>query len=235
MTVSVPLHIQSSVNDTDSPIDLPRGLERVVVVLIKPTSYDDDGFPYRFLRGVLPTNSLAVMHALTRHALAKTLPLHVSVEIYAYEDGIRSHADKLGRLMARFPEDGTKLIVGMVAVQSAQFPRACDLMDRWQSRGATCVIGGFHVSGSISTMLDGIDDPKRPGIPSPHAMPREIRAFMDRGVIRFWITYAGKKWHLLVNPWTYRWHVYMLPYAFTEVVYTLRFALQFRRLVKATT
>jgi hypothetical protein len=52
---------------------------------------------------------------------------------------------------------------------------------------------------------------------------------------RFWIAYAGKKWKLLVSPWTYRWHVYMLPYAMTEVVYTLRFAMQCRRLVKATT
>ena len=83
MTVSVPLPIQSNANDSDSPIGLPEGLKRVVVVLIKPTSYDDDGYPYRFLRGVLPSNSLTIMYALTRDALAKALPSKVEVEIYA--------------------------------------------------------------------------------------------------------------------------------------------------------
>ncbi len=169
----------------DSPINLPKALERVVVVLIKPTSYDDDGYPFRFLRGVLPSNSLAIMYALTRDALAKILPSQVEVEIYAYEDGIKNHADKLKRLMARFPEEGTKLIVGLVAVQSAQFPRACDLLERWKSKAATCVIGGFHVSGSISAMLDGIDDPRRPNIPCPHGMPNEIQELIDQGVIIF--------------------------------------------------
>ena len=40
--------------------------QRVAVVLIKPTHYDDAGFPYRYWRGVLPSNSLAAMNALTR-------------------------------------------------------------------------------------------------------------------------------------------------------------------------
>ena len=185
MTMRVLLPTPSRIDGIGFPIDLPAGLKRVVVVLIKPTSYDDDGYPFRFLRGVLPSNSLAIMYALTRDALAKALPSSVEVEIYAYEDAIKNHAGKLKRLMARFPEEGTKLIVGMVAVQSAQFPRACDLLDRWQSHGAACVIGGFHVSGSISTMLDGIDDPKRPAIPSPHTMPSEIQELSDKGVIMF--------------------------------------------------
>ncbi len=158
---------------------------RVVVVLIKPTSYDDQGFPFRFLRGVLPTNSLAAVHALTREALARVLPDDVPTELYMYEDGIKSHALRLEALLQRFPEPGTRLIVGLTAVQTAQFPRACDLIDRWRAHGATCVIGGFHVSGSISTLLDGIDDPHRPGIPCPGRMPEEIQALMDKGVIVF--------------------------------------------------
>lgn len=166
-------------------IDTPDDLKRVVIILIKPTSYDEDGYPYRFLRGVLPTNSLAVMYSLTQEALEKTLPSSVEVEIHAYEDGIKNHAKKLARLSKRFPEKGTSLIVGMVAVQTAQFPRARDLMEFWQQRGATCVIGGFHVSGSISTIHDGVDDPHRPGIPSPLVMPTEIQDLLDKGVVVF--------------------------------------------------
>ncbi len=173
------------VSPKSPPFTPESDLRRVVVVLIKPTSYDDDGFPYRFLRGVLPSNTLAVMNALTKDALKKLVPEDIATEVYMYEDGIKSQARMLDRLAARFPEEGTRLIVGMAAVQTAQFPRACDLMDFWRSRGATCVIGGFHVSGSISTLLDGVDDPQRPNIPSPHQMPPEIQALMDKGVVVF--------------------------------------------------
>lgn len=164
-----------------------NGIEtkRVVVVLIKPTHYDDAGFPHRYWRAVLPSNSLAVMRSLTETALAETLHPDTPLEIHVLEDGIASHAWKLWRLERRFPEPGTKLVVGFVAVQTAQFDRACDLIERWQTRGATCVIGGFHVSGSISALLDGIRDATRKDVPCPKVMPPEIQALMNRGGVVF--------------------------------------------------
>ena len=50
----------------------------------------------------------------------------------------------------------------------------------------------------------------------------------------FWMRYAQNRWHLLLNPWTWRWHVKMLPFAFTEFWYTLRFATMLSRMVKTT-
>lgn len=167
------------------PARIKTKVRRVVVVLIKPTHYDDQGFPHRYLRGVLPSNSLAVMNSLTGRALHQILPIGVPYEVHILEDGIASHAKRLRDLIRRFPEDGTKLVVGLVAVQTAQFPRALDLIDRWQQHGATCVIGGFHVSGSISTMLDGINDATRTDVPCPHIMPPEVQALIDRGVVVF--------------------------------------------------
>lgn len=167
------------------PPTVSADVRRVVVVLIKPTHYDDAGFPYRFWRGVLPSNSLAVLNTLTRSALERELPSGVDVEVHLLEDGIRSQARQLRRLIRRFPEAGTRLIVGLVAVQTAQFPRACDLIRRWQAVGAICAIGGFHVSGSISTLLDGIKDATRTDVPCPGIMPAEIQALMDAGVIVF--------------------------------------------------
>jgi hypothetical protein len=167
------------------PARLPPDLRRLVVVLIRPTSYDDDGFPQRYARGVLPSNSLAALHALTEEAARSLLPPGVPREVHVLEDGVARHARRLERLLARFPEAGTRLVVGLVGVQTAQFPRACDLARRWRAVGATCVIGGFHVSGSLTTMLYGIDDPSRPDVPSPHAMPPEVRALMEEGVVVF--------------------------------------------------
>ncbi len=159
--------------------------ERVAVVLIKPTHFDDAGFPYRYWRGVLPSNSLAAMNALTRASLMRLLPADVPFEVHTLEDGIQGQARQLRRLARRFPEPGTKLIVGLVAVQTAQFPRACDLIAQWQRLGATCAMGGFHVSGSISTLLDGIHDATRKDVPCPKTMPPEITALMERGVTVF--------------------------------------------------
>lgn len=160
-------------------------MRRVVVLLIKPTSYDDKGFPYTFARGVLPSNSLAALYSLTRRELPRLTPPGVECEIRVIDEYVARHATEQERLLKRFPEEGTRLIVGMVAVQTSQFPRACDLIDAWRARGATCVIGGFHVSGMITMMHDGVKDPNRKGIPCPHTMPDDLGKMMDQGTILF--------------------------------------------------
>lgn len=161
------------------------GIRRVVVALIKPTSYDDDGFPYTFARGVLPSNSLAALYALTRQELARRLPPEVESEIHVFDEYVARNMSAHERLARRFPEEGTMLIVGLVAVQTSQYPRACDLIRHWQGRGARCVIGGFHVSGKITMMHDGVNDPNRKEIPCPRQMPEELQTLMESGVIIF--------------------------------------------------
>ena len=39
--------------------------------LIKPTRYDDDGYPMQWLRSLVPSNSLAAVAGLVRDALAR--------------------------------------------------------------------------------------------------------------------------------------------------------------------
>ena len=40
-------------------------IEKFHIVLIKPSKYDDDGYVIRFWKGVLPSNTLNVLHGLT--------------------------------------------------------------------------------------------------------------------------------------------------------------------------
>ena len=47
--------------DDDSTV-----IQRLVVLLVKPSKYDEDGYVLRFWKGVLPSNSLAVMYTLTQ-------------------------------------------------------------------------------------------------------------------------------------------------------------------------
>ena len=176
-------------------------VEKLVVILIMPSAYDPGGYVNRFWRGVLPSNSLVVMDTLTRAAAAilRQTPAYaqLEVEVHMLEDGLWSDAGKLKQLERRFRRQpsGVKLVVGLVGVQTRQFPRACDLIARWQKLGAICVIGGFHVSGSIATLRDGIsaDDRTRPKVPCPHLMPPEVQQLMDSGVIVF-SGEAEEKW-----------------------------------------
>jgi len=162
-------------------------LKRVEVILIKPTHYDDDGFPYCFARGVLPSNTLAVVGDLVEQALMRVAPEGVSSRVHTFDEstrrGMRGH-----RALWRSPQlwkEGVKVVVGLVGVQSSQFPRACDLILRWQEKGAVCMIGGAHVSGTVATMLDGISDNDRRDVPCPAVMPPEIDALMRCGVVVF--------------------------------------------------
>ncbi len=43
-----------------------RGIRGLHVVLLKPSKYDDDGYVLRHWRGVLPSNTLACLYALTK-------------------------------------------------------------------------------------------------------------------------------------------------------------------------
>jgi tRNA A37 methylthiotransferase MiaB len=141
----------------------------VHVVLIKATRYDDDGYPMRHLRGVLPSNTLACLAGLT-DAVQQQGFLGDGIEIkrYMYDEAVQQvPVRKLARLQ-RLPQE--RVIVGLVGVQSNQFPRACDLAHAFQREGVhDIVMGGFHVSGSMA-------------LADPGTIPQEIQQIMDEGI-----------------------------------------------------
>lgn len=49
---------------------VPRGLRQLLLhfVMIKPTHYDDDGYPIQWFRSAIPSNTLAWMNALAEDA-----------------------------------------------------------------------------------------------------------------------------------------------------------------------
>ena len=61
-------------------------------------------------------------------------------------------------------------MVGLIGVQSNQYPRALDLARQFRARGLTVVMGGFHVSGCISML------PK---------LPAELQEALDLGIHLF--------------------------------------------------
>src|SRR5579871_5276945 len=120
-------------------------------VLVKPTHYDDDGYPIQWFRSALPSNTLACMNSLAEDArdrgvFGKAVAFHI--ETYD-ETNRRVFPDRIIRDLKR---SGGRSLVGIVGVQSNQYPRAFDLARQFRAAGVQVAIGGFHVSGCIAML-----------------------------------------------------------------------------------
>ena len=127
--------------------------ERLTVILIKPSKYDDQGYVIRHLRGVLPSNTLACLCSLTEDLdHRKVLGDDLEIKIKILDDTVQKiPVDKIIRSNKR---PRRKTIVALVGVQSNQFPRAADIARRFRAGGLQVLIGGFHVSGILSLFSD---------------------------------------------------------------------------------
>src|ERR1700729_2384658 len=129
-------------------------MRRFQLVLIKPSHYDDDGYVVQCLRSSIPSNSLAVMYTLSadaaqRQVLGADTPIDITV---LDETNTRVN---ISRTIKQLHQHANFGMVGLVGVQSNQFPRALDIARPLRAAGIQVMIGGFHPSGVIS-MLPGI-------------------------------------------------------------------------------
>jgi radical SAM superfamily enzyme YgiQ (UPF0313 family) len=126
-----------------------RARKRFRIVLIKPSHYDDDGYVIRWFRNFMPSNSLAAVYAIGAEAAeARILGPDVAIEVTPIDEtNARVMTD---RLIADFKRDDNFGLVGLVGVQSNQYPRALDIARPLRAAGIAVVIGGFHVSGMLS-------------------------------------------------------------------------------------
>jgi len=124
--------------------------KKLRIVLIKPSKYDDDGYVIRFWKGVLPSNTLNVLHGLTEEVKNSRVFGDITIEIVTFDET----AEKLPvRKIIRWSRRAsTKLVVGSVGVQTNQFPRAFDLGRQFRAAGIDVIMGGFHTSGTINML-----------------------------------------------------------------------------------
>ena len=124
------------------------------VVLIKPSHYDDDGYVIQWIKSIIPSNSLASVYGLILDSADRELlGADVEIKISAYDEtNTRIKPRKIARQLKR---PGVSGLVGLVGVQSNQYPRAMDLARQFRTQDIQVCIGGFHVSGCIA-MLPGI-------------------------------------------------------------------------------
>src|SRR5271155_77708 len=138
-------------------------------VLVKPTHYDDDGYPIKGFRSALPSNTLACINSLAEDASKReVLGPGVRIEVDTYYETNRRVVPS--RIIRDLKRRGGRSLVGLVGVQSNQFPRAIDLARQFRNAGLQVCIGGFHVSGCIAMLPE---------------MPPELREAQALGISLF--------------------------------------------------
>lgn len=121
------------------------------LILIKPSHYDDDGYVIQWWRSSLPSNSLATVYGNALDCVERSV-LGDDVEIRLQVlDETNTRID-VERILQGIETAGGDALVGMVGVQTNQYPRALDLAKRFRAAGLMVVIGGFHVSGCLSML-----------------------------------------------------------------------------------
>jgi hypothetical protein len=147
----------------------PEGRRKFLLYLVKPSHYDEEGYVIQWLRSAIPSNSLAVLYGLASECNARhILGDDVDIETVAMDEtNTRIRPAEIARQINA--NDGFGL-VGMVGVQSNQFPRSMDIVRPLRAAGIQVCIGGFHVSGCMAMLPE---------------MPEEMREAQRLGVSFF--------------------------------------------------
>jgi radical SAM superfamily enzyme YgiQ (UPF0313 family) len=100
----------------------------------------------------MPSNSLAAVYGLAMDCAARrVLGADTTILVDAYDEtNTRIRPERIAR---EIKLSGAGM-VGMVGVQSNQYPRAMDLARRFRALGIDVAIGGFHVSGTLAMLPD---------------------------------------------------------------------------------
>src|SRR3979490_1180444 len=151
--------------------DAPMPDQVFKIVLIKPSHYDEDGYVIQWWRSLVPSNSLASVHGLLSECdTEKALGPDIKIDVEAYDECNTVISVKKTIRATHAPGAG---FVGLVGVQSNQFPRALDLARQFRAANIPVVLGGFHVSGCLSMLP---------------ALPRDLKEALALGVV----LYAGE-------------------------------------------
>jgi len=128
--------------------------KRFRVILVKPSHYDDDGYVIRWYRSPMPANSLASVYGLIDDcAQRKILGPDIDFDIVAIDE--TNTRMRVERIIAEMRDNGNFGFVGLVGVQSNQYPRSLHIAKPLRDAGIAVIIGGFHVSGMLA-MFDHI-------------------------------------------------------------------------------
>jgi radical SAM superfamily enzyme YgiQ (UPF0313 family) len=151
------------------PTAAARARKHFRIVLIKPSHYDDDGYVIRWYRSPMPANSLASVYGLIDDcAQRQILGPETDIEIIAIDE--TNTRVRIDRIISDMRANNNFGFVGLVGVQSNQYPRSLHIAKPLRDAGIPVIIGGFHVSGMLA-MFDKIGP--------------DLQAALDMGITLF--------------------------------------------------
>src|SRR5262249_50139413 len=104
----------------------PKTKRPFLLVLIKPSHYDDDGYVIQWARSSIPSNTLAALNGLARDCVEReVLGEDIEIRIAVYDE--TNTRVRCKEIVRQFREIGGRGLVGLVGVQTNQFPRAMDI------------------------------------------------------------------------------------------------------------
>src|SRR5437762_13353322 len=86
-------------------------------VMIKPTHYDDDGYPIQWFRSAIPSNTLACLNRLAEDARRRNV-LGPDVEIRLRTSDETTRRVRPDRITRMIEKSGGRALIGRVGVQS---------------------------------------------------------------------------------------------------------------------
>ena len=89
---------------------------RFHLVLIKPTHYDDDGYPIQWVKAAIPSNTLACLNGLAEDASRRrVLGSDVVIRVHTYDETNRRVWPD--RIIRKIHRAGGRALVGFFGVQ----------------------------------------------------------------------------------------------------------------------
>jgi len=141
--------------------------KQFLLYLLKPSHYDDEGYVIQWLRSAIPSNTLACLNGLALECHERrVLGPDVDIVVRSYDE--TNSLLPLKRVLRDLKT--TPGMVGLVGVQSNQFPRAMDIARTLRAAGIQVCMGGFHVSGCLAMLPE---------------LPPELKEAMDLGISLF--------------------------------------------------
>ena len=111
-------------------------MNKLRVIILKPSKYASDGYVERYRWGYMPNGTVPHIRSMTPDSFRG-----VPIEAFTVDEYVHTNLDYLDLLKR---EPGYKTLLAIVGVQSHQFHRALDLAAFAHQNGCMAVIGGPH-------------------------------------------------------------------------------------------
>lgn len=129
----------------DANLEIAQG-KKLVVWLIHPTNYRQNGEPRKFEKQILPTNAISQLAALLPDQI-KDGEETIKIEVHFLED--TSQPFDIDAIEASMQGEQVQGVVMLCGIQTNQWVRALNLAELCQKRGIPVVAGGYHVRADL--------------------------------------------------------------------------------------